>query len=415
MALIAEYVYRAVDPKNGAVVKGTLESASETAVVSKLRAQGLMPLDVSPLAKTGMNREIKIFGDRKKRVKLKALAVFARQTSSLINAGLPLMRALSVLIEQTEDASLHSALIAVKADVESGQSFSQALSKHPHAFPPLMVNLVRVGESGGFLGDSLALIAKTYKSDSDLQAKIKSASTYPAVVAVIAVVAAIGMVTFIVPIFEGMFATMGGQLPLPTQILVTISHNMIWILPLLIVLGAFGWVWWTRNRYTEGVRRVIDPFKLKMPLFGQLFTKIAVARFTRNLSMMLSAGVPLLQALSSVGQAANNWAVEEAARAVQNSVRDGKSFAVPLAKANVFPPMVAQMVSVGEESGTLSEMLGTVSDIYDQEAKTATDQFASTIEPLLIVGIGILIGGMVLALYLPIFGMYSELNKAAGG
>ncbi len=410
MALLVEFAYRAVDSKGGGVVRGTVEATGQAAVVAKLRAQGLMPLDVAPVSKTGLNQEIKLFKDSDRRVKLKPLAVFSRQLAGLINAGLPLMRAIAVLIDQTDDPGLRSALTSVQSDVESGLSFSAALAKYPNAFPPLMVTLVRVGETGGFLGDSLALMAKSYQSDAELRDKLKAASTYPLVVLVIAVVAVIGMVTFIVPIFEEMFASLGGELPAPTQFLVTLSRNMIWILPLTVALGVGGWFWWMNNRNTIAVRRVIDPLKLKMPLFGPLMTKLAVARFTRNLSMMLSAGVPLLQALANVGQAANNWAVEEAVRAVQKSVSDGKSFAMPLAKAGVFPPMVAQMVSVGEESGTLPEMLGTVAELYDQEAKTATEQFASTIEPIMIVLIGILIGGMVLALYMPMFSIYGELN-----
>ncbi|MEN0070646.1 MAG: type II secretion system F family protein, partial [Propionicimonas sp.] len=370
-----------------------------------------LPLEVAPVSKTGLNQEIKLIKDSDRRVKLKPLALFSRQLASLINAGLPLMRAIAVLIEQTEDAGLRAAMTSVQADVESGLSFSAALGKYPNAFPPLMVSLVKVGETGGFLGESLNLIAKTYQGDAELRDKLRAASTYPLVVLVIAVVAVLGMVTFIVPVFEGMFASLGGELPLPTQILVNISHNMIWILPLMVVLGVGGWFWWVNNRNTVAVRRVIDPAKLKMPLFGPLMVKLAVARFTRNLSMMLAAGVPLLQALSNVGQAANNWAVEQAVRDVQKSISDGKSFATPLAKAGIFPPMVAQMVSVGEESGTLPDMLETVANLYEQEAKTATEQFASTIEPIMIVMIGVLIGGMVLALYMPMFSIYGELNQ----
>ncbi|MDQ7993837.1 MAG: type II secretion system F family protein [Propionicimonas sp.] len=411
MALLAEYAYRAVDGKSGGVVKGTLEASGQPAVVAKLRAQGLLPLEVAPVSKTGLNQEIKLIKDSDRRVKLKPLALFSRQLASLINAGLPLMRAIAVLIEQTEDAGLRAAMTSVQADVESGLSFSAALGKYPNAFPPLMVSLVKVGETGGFLGESLNLIAKTYQGDAELRDKLRAASTYPLVVLVIAVVAVLGMVTFIVPVFEGMFASLGGELPLPTQILVNISHNMIWILPLMVVLGVGGWFWWVNNRNTVAVRRVIDPAKLKMPLFGPLMVKLAVARFTRNLSMMLAAGVPLLQALSNVGQAANNWAVEQAVRDVQKSISDGKSFATPLAKAGIFPPMVAQMVSVGEESGTLPDMLETVANLYEQEAKTATEQFASTIEPIMIVMIGVLIGGMVLALYMPMFSIYGELNQ----
>lgn len=410
MALLKEYTYRAVDPRGGVVSKGTLEAASSGAVLSKLRAQGLLPLEVEPVVTTGMNREIKFGGA--KRVRLKPLSMFASQLAAMINAGLPLMRAINITVEQTEDAGLRSGLTSVQADLEGGLSLSAAFAKHPTVFPPLMISLVKVGETGGFLGQSLDLVATTYKADAELQDKLKSASTYPAVVLVIAVIAVLGMVTFIVPVFEKMFQSLGGQLPLPTQILVTTSHNMVWILPLLVVIIAAGVFWWRQNRDTVAFRQVVDPVKLKMPLFGKLNTKVAVARFTRNLAMMLSAGVPLLQALDTVGKAANNHAIEQAVDDVQKSVRDGRSFAAPLAKAEVFPPIVAQMVSVGEESGTLPDMLGSIAELYDAEAKTATEQLASTLEPILIVLIGVLIGGMVLTLYMPIFSIYSQLNQA---
>jgi type IV pilus assembly protein PilC len=231
------------------------------------------------------------------------------------------------------------------------------------------------------------------------------------VVLVIAILGVIAMVTFVVPVFEGMFAGIGSALPLPTQIIVTISHNMVWMLPLLIVVVIAGSLWWGAKKNTEAVRRRVDPIKLRMPVFGPLVTKIAVARFARSLSMMLDAGVPLLNALTIVGQASNNWRIEQAVADIQDSVRQGKSFAGPLAKAQVFPPMVAQMVAVGEESGTLADMLASIADFYENEVDTAAAQLTSTIEPVLIVGIGIIIGGMVIALYLPIFTLYSDLSK----
>jgi type II secretory pathway component PulF len=409
MPVIQEYSYRAVDLSGGAVVKGTMEAAGEGAVTSELRAQGLTPLEVAAVATTGLNAELRIPGFEK-RVKVAELATFAKQMAGLTNAGLPLMRTLSILTEQTSDKALQSALVAVHADVETGSSFSSALSKHPKVFPPLLISIVKVGESGGFLGQSLASIAKTYAGEAELQNKIKTATTYPMVVLSVAMLGVLAMVTFIVPIFEGMFVGMGSELPLPTQILVTLSKNMMWIIPLLVIGAAGGWVWWRRNRTTERVRRVVDPLKLRMPVFGTLMTKIAVARFARSLSMMLHAGVPLIQALAIVGEASNNWAVEKAVQDIQESIRQGRSFSGPLAKAGVFPPMVAQMVSVGEESGTLADMLASIADVYENEVDTATDQLASTIEPVLIVGIGIIIGGMVVSLYMPIFSIYGEMG-----
>jgi type IV pilus assembly protein PilC len=330
--------------------------------------------------------------------------------AGLVNAGLPLLRVLVILSEQTEDKVLRSALVTVQSEVARGAALSAAMANQPKVFPPLMVSIIRVGETGGFLGESLASIARTYAGEAELQNKIKAATTYPIVVLIIAILGVLAMVTFVVPVFKGMFEGLGSALPVPTQIIVTLSNQMWWILPLLIVVGLGGWVWWTRNKHTDRVRRVVDPLKLKLPVFGPLATKIAVARFARSLSMMLNAGVPLIQALSIVGEASSNYRVEQAVHAVQESVRQGRSFAVPLANAEVFPPMVSQMVSVGEESGSLPEMLTSIAEFYESEVETATSQLTSTIEPVLIVGIGVLIGGMVISLYLPIFTIYGELG-----
>ncbi|WP_347978814.1 type II secretion system F family protein [Microbacterium sp. ProA8] len=408
MAVVQEFVYRAVDPRGGSVVKGTIEAASESAVTGKLKAQGLTPLEVTLKSNTGLNRDIKLPGATKT-VSARTLAVFSRQMAGLINAGLPLMRTLAILIEQTDDKRLQPALVQVQADVESGSSFSAALARHPQTFPPLMLSIVKVGEAGGFLGSALTSIADNYQRDAELQNKIRAAITYPAIVLFIAIVGVLVMVTFVVPIFEGMFKGLGSSLPLPTQILVTISNNMWWMIPALVLVVIVAVIWWRTNRHTLQYRKVVDPIKLKMPVFGKLTTKIAVARFARNLSMMLNAGVPIIQALSIVGQASNNWKIEEAVRDVQESIRQGRSFAAPLAKADVFPAMVPQMVSVGEESGTLVDMLSSIADFYEDEVETATAQLSSTIEPILIVGLGIVIGGMVISLYLPIFTLYGEL------
>ena len=411
MALVAEYTYRAVDRAGGGIVKGTLEAAGAGAVATKLRAQGLTPLEVTLTSKTGLNQDVSIPGFER-RVKVGTLAVFAKQMAGLINAGLPLMRTLSILIDQAEDKKLQSALVGVRAAVESGSSFSAALAAYPDVFPPLMISMVRVGESGGFLGESLSTIAATFQRDTELRNQIKSATTYPIIVFVIAIVGVLAMVTFVVPIFEGMFTNLGSALPLPTQILVTLSDNMVWLLPVLFAAGAAGWFWWVRNRDEEKVRRVVDPWRLRLPVMGPLTTKIAVARFARSLSMMLDAGVPLVQALSIVGSASNNWKIEQAVRDIQASVKQGRSFSAPLAKAAVFPPMVAQMIAVGEESGTLADMLESIAEFYENEVESATSQLTASIEPILIVGIGIIIGGMVVSLYMPIFSIYGELGKS---
>lgn len=408
MAVMQEFVYRALDPRGGGVLKGTIEGTTEASVTGKLKAQGLTPLEVTLKSKSGLNRDIKL-PSFTRHVSAKSLAVFTRQMAGLLNAGLPLMRTLTILIEQSEDKRLQPAIVQVQADVESGSSLSAAMSRHPQTFPPLMLSIIRVGESGGFLGAALESIAQNYQREAELQNKIRSAVTYPIVVLVIAILGVLAMLTFVVPVFESMFASMGSDLPLPTQILIAISKNMWWIIPALAIVVIIAVVWWRANKHTDQVRRVIDPLKLKLPIFGKVATKIAVARFTRNLSMMLQAGVPIIQALSIVGQASNNWKIEGAVRDIQESIRQGRSFAAPLAKAEVFPPMVPQMVSVGEESGTLVDMLASIADFYEDEVETATSQLSSMIEPLLIVGLGVIIGGMVISLYLPIFTLYADI------
>jgi type IV pilus assembly protein PilC len=410
MAHVQEYEYQAVEPATTKTVKGTMDAPSDAVVVAKLRAQGLTPLHVGLVSKSGMNMEINL-PKLRKGVPASTLAVFSRQMAALVNAGLPLLRTLTVLAEQADDKQLQSVLIVVQSDVESGSSFSAALGRHPDVFPPLMVSLVQIGETGGFLGKALDSVAENYQKQSDLQNKIKSATTYPMVVLIIAVLGVFAMITFVVPVFKNMFAGLGSALPLPTQILVTLSENMLWIAPIMVVLVIAGLVWWSRNRYTDAYRKVIDPLKLKLPIFGPLVTKMAVARFSRNLSMMLDAGVPIIQALAIVGQASNNWRIEETVREIQDSIRAGRSFATPLAKAEVFPSMVAQMVAVGEESGTLAEMLASIAEFYEDEVETATEQLSSLIEPVLIVGLGVIIGGMVISLYMPIFTLYGDMAK----
>jgi type II secretory pathway component PulF len=405
-----QFRYEAVSPGGGAAIKGTIEAQSSTAVAHKLRNQGLVPLSVAPVAKTGLNMEIRIPG-LERGVKPKSLAVFARQLSTLLDAGLPLMRALTVVTEQTEDARLKQALTAVHAEVHGGASFSAALAKHPRIFPPLMINMVRVSEIGGFLGRSMKAVADTFAAELELRQKVRSAMTYPVVVACVAVVAVIAMMTFVVPVFERMFASMGAALPLPTRILIAVSHSMVWLLPLLIVAVGGASFWWARHRFDDTVRRKVDPLKLRLPVFGPLTQKIAIARFARNLSMMLGAGVPMLQALAVVGQAANNTVVEAAVDDVRDSMRRGRSFAAPLAHHPIFPAMVAQMAAVGEHSGSLTSMLDAIGDFYEGEVDTAAEQLSSSIEPLMILFLGVVIGGMVIALYLPMFSLYSHLNQ----
>ena len=397
--------------QSGKVVRGRLDAPSEAQALGKLQSMGLSPLTVAEGKTGGLNMDINLKGFEKG-VDLKSLAVMSRQLSTMISSGLSLLRALHILGEQTENKKLKEIMGQVATDVEIGASFSDALAKHPLDFPPLMISMIRAGEAGGFLEGSLDSLATNFEKDAKLRAEIKSAMTYPVMVLIIAVVAVVIMLAFIVPIFKTMFEGLGSSLPVPTQILVNISQNMFWIVPTLVVLIIAGMVWWKRNKNAEDVRKVLDPLKLKAPVFGKLVQKIAIARFTRNFSNMIGAGVPILQALNIVGSTSGNYTIEMATRRIADSVKNGQSIAKPLAEEPVFPPMVVQMMAVGEDSGSLEIMLNKVADFYDAEVEASTKGLTSMIEPLLIAFLGIVVGGMVIALYMPIFSIATAVQGA---
>ena len=395
----------AVRDREGKIIKGRLEAADQAAVANKLKSIGVAPVSIEEVSTSGLNAELKIPG-MSDRIKQKDLAIMARQMATMINSGLSLLRALTIVAEQTENKPLARTLGHVRNDVEQGVAFSVALGKHPTVFPPLMINMVKAGEVGGFLDQVLVSVADNFESEVKLRGKIKSAMTYPVVVFVIAILATVGMLLFIVPVFQEMFENLGGKLPAPTQFLVTMSNVLkVAILPAVAGLGVFAW-WWSKHKNDRSIREKLDPLKLKIPVFGKLFQKVAVARFTRNLGTMLRSGVPILQALDIVGETSGNLVLERAARAVQESVRSGQSLSGPLSMHPVFPPMVVQMMAVGEDTGALDTMLDKVAQFYDQEVEATTEQLTSLIEPLMIVMIGGVVGGMIVALYLPIFSMF---------
>jgi type II secretory pathway component PulF len=409
MAQAKAYAYTARNV-SGKVVKGRIDASSESAVVTKLRTMGVSPISIIEAGLgTGLQMEIKVPGFGR-HVGLKDLAVMSRQMATMIGAGLSLIRTLTILAEQTENKELGRVLHLVKGDVENGLALSESMSKHPTVFPPLMIHLVKAGETGGFLDLSLEGAAANFESDVKLRDTIKSAMAYPVIVLIMAVVAVIGMLLFIVPIFEKMFADLGGELPLPTQFLVLLSRNMVWIVPVLVVGTIAFSVWWRANKHSETVRAFVDPLKLKIPVFGALFTKVAVARFARNFSTMMGAGVPILQALSIVGETSGNYVIEEALRKVQESVRQGRSVSGPMAAEPVFPSMVTQMVAVGEDSGSMETMLEKIADFYEAEVETMTKALTSLIEPLMIAFIGVVVGGMIVALYLPVFTIFDAVQ-----
>ena len=405
MATATKTFEYAVRDKRGKVVKGRIEANNSAAVANRLRTMGMAPISITEFQVGGLKREIRIPG-LSGRTKLKDLSIMARQLATMITAGLSLLRALSILADQTANPALAKILAQVRNDVETGASFSASLSKHKETFPPLMINMIKAGEVGGFLDQVLLSVAENFEAEVKLHGKIKSAMTYPIVVFIIAILAVIGMLLFIVPIFAKMFADLGGELPPLTKVLVGMSTVMkVTIGPLIVGLVVFS-AWWGKNKNSPGVRDKVDPFKLKTPIFGQLFKKIAISRFTRNFGTMIHAGVPILQALDIVGATSGNVVIERAVKAVQESVRTGQSLTGPLSQHPVFPPMVVQMMAVGEDTGALDEMLEKIAEFYDQEVEATTDALTSIIEPLMIAVLGAIVGFMVIALYMPIFSIF---------
>jgi len=395
----------AVRDRAGKLVTGKIEADSQAAVAQKLKSMGYAPVSISQAGGGGMSKELAL-PSLGARVKLKDLAIFSRQFATMINAGLSLLRALSILEEQTENKELAKVLSEVRQDVETGQSLSSSLGKHPMIFPPLMVNMTRAGEVGGFLDSVMLQIAENYEAETKLRGKVKSAMTYPVVVFCIAILAVTGMLLFIVPVFAKMFLTLGGELPAPTKILIAMSNILkIGAVP-LFVLGVVGFIVWGRVKHQERVHRVVDPIKLKVPVFGSLFQKIALARFARNLGTMLQSGVPILQSLDIVAETTGNTVVGDAVRDVQTSVRNGESITGPLSGHAVFPPMVVQMMAVGEDTGALDAMLHKISEFYDTEVEATTEALTALIEPLMIAFLGGIIGSMIIALYMPIFKIF---------
>jgi type IV pilus assembly protein PilC len=397
-----KYSYKVRDG-GGKFVEGKVEAASEAAVADKLRAMGYLPLEVRA-ANVGMKRELS-FG-RKKRVKLKDLSVFARQFATMIDAGLSMLRSLTILSEQVEKPELRRVLRQVKQDLEAGMSLSTAFAKSPDVFPTLMVSMTRAGEAGGFLDVAMRQIADNFEAEVKLRQKIKAAMTYPVVVFILAIGMCMGMLVFVVPVFESMFEGLGGELPLPTKFLVFLSASLRFMLPILIVTAIVA-VWlWRKFGKTPQVRNIVDPLKLKLPVFGDLSAKLALARFARNLSTLLSSGVPILQSLDIVAETTGSVVISRALKDVQESVRRGENVAGPLGQHAVFPPMVVQMIASGEETGAIDQMLAKIAQFYDEEVEATTEALTALIEPLMIAFLGGIVGSMIIALYMPIFKVF---------
>ena len=401
-----KYSYEALD-KGGKQVKGVIEASNEEIIIEKLRDMGYYPLRVSPSKEKSVAQSdlsampgLKWFFHR---VKTKHIMTFTRQLATLIDAGLPIMRSLSILNEQVESQIFKDRIMAMRDDIESGASLSDAMAKHPKTFDKLYVNKVRAGEIGGVLESVLRRIADFLEKREALKGKVKSAMMYPAVVSFLA----IGIVAFIlitiIPKFTDIFEQLGGDLPAPTQFLVDASWVLVhrsWVVILAVVIMIVI----VRQAYkTAPGRHFFDKLKLKIPVFGDLFRKIAITRFAGTLSTLINAGVPILQALDIVRDSSGNEVVSRAMMKVYQSVKDGETIHEPLSECEVFPPLVVHMVAVGEETGAIDLMLLKVAEAYEREVDDTVNALTSILEPVLIVFLGAIVGGIVIALYLPLF------------
>jgi len=397
----ATYQYKVKD-SGGKMIEGTLDAESPALVANKLRQMGYVPIAIDKKQTKGVRREIHLPG-MANRVKLQELAIFSRQFATMIDSGLSLLRSLQILAVQTESGPLAAVVGQVRQDVESGASLSQAFGHHPKVFNKLFVSMIRAGESGGVLDEVLLQLATTIEKQVELRRKIKSAMTYPAVVLGLVGLILTAMLLFIVPLFKGFYKELGGTLPLMTRVLITISSWFVKLFPVVVILVIIGVVLFRRWITTDEGRSRWDAFKLRVPVFGRLVHKTALARFARTFAVLLRSGVPILEALEITKETSGSWVIARALDDVQSGVKIGEPISRPLERHEVFPPMVTQMMAVGEESGALDTMLEKIADFYDQEVEATVNALTSLIEPLLIMVLGICVGTMVIALYLPMF------------
>jgi type IV pilus assembly protein PilC len=406
------FSYRVRD-RQGKIITGKLEADNEALVSQRLRDMGYFVIEVTEEKVSLSKKEIRIF---KPKVKNKDITVFTRQFATMINAGLPLVKCLNILAEQTESPVLTSVIADVQHEVEMGRSLSEALGKHPESFKQLYTSMVRAGEIGGVLDDVLLRIATTLESEDEIKRKIKSALTYPVAMLCISLLLLAIMLIFVVPIFEKMFKNMGASLPAFTKFIMTISHFLTSIKGVIFILFVIGGVILLRRwvRTPSGKRR-LDALKLRLPVFGVLFHKMSLSRFSRTLGTLVASGVPILQALEITSNTVGNMLVAEAVDNVRAGVKEGDSIARPLGQSPLFPPMVTQMLAIGEETGALDTMLNKVSDFYDSEVASTVEALTSLLEPVLIVFLGLVVGTIVIALYMPIFSLISQFNKQGQG
>jgi type IV pilus assembly protein PilC len=402
---MSTFVFKALD-LSGGKAHGEVEADSKQAVADQLKQRGLVVLDI---ADKHSSRQLEL--GFMKRVKANELAIFSRQLSTMISSGMSILRALYVLEEQTESKFLKETIVAVRKDVEAGLSLSDSMARHPKVFSPLFVAMTQAGETGGVLEDALMRVADQLQKDAGLRRQIKAAMVYPTIVIIFAVGVMMALVAFLVPVFVGVFKQFGGELPALTKVSVMLSEMVTgywWLM--FSVTGAliFAFLRWKKSTWG---RKQWDHFRLHVPMkIGAIVQQVAVARWSRTLASLTSAGVPLLQALDITGRTGGNVAVEEAMDGVIASVKRGGTIAAPLAQAPIFPTMVTHMVGVGEETGALDAMLDRVAEFYEEQVEASVKALTSILEPIMIIVIGGIVGFIVISMYMPLFDVYNHIQ-----
>jgi type IV pilus assembly protein PilC len=402
---MATYVFKAMDLA-GIQAKGEVEAESKQAVAEQLKERGLVVVDIATKYRS---KEINL--ELFSRVNAKELAVASRQLATMVTSGMSIMRALQVLETQSDSKLLKDTIAAVRRDVEAGLLLSDAMGRHPRVFGPLYVAMVRAGETGGVLEECLMRVADQLEKDAALRRQVRAAMVYPAIVITFAVTVLLALVAFLIPVFVGVFKQFPGKLPALTQFMVNFSHLVThqWYL-LIVFLGVSvgGFIWMKRN---ARARDAWDAFKLRIPMkIGEVVQKVAIARWSRTLSALTSAGVPIMQAIEITGKTAGNAVIEKSMGDVITSVKSGGTISAPLRDCPAFPPMVAQMVGVGEETGALDSMLAKIADFYDSEVEAAVKALTSIMEPVMIIFVGGIVGVIVISMYLPLFSIYNSIK-----
>ena len=386
--------------KQGELKKGELVAENPAVARLQLRKLGVLPGRIQ-VKREKSTKKLTL----RKKIPKKLIVIFTRQFATMINAGLPLVQCLSILANQQENVAFSNVINQVKGDVESGQSLNQALKKHPKIFDALYTNLVEAGETGGILDMILNRLSSYIEKSEKLRKKVRGALVYPAVVTSVAVIVTAVILIFVIPVFEKMFSEVGQGLPAPTQFVIALSRFVVNNFP-YILIGAGLFIYLLRRIYrTEKGKYLMDDFFLKMPIFGNLLRKVAVAKFTRTFGTMVSSGVPILEAMDIVAKSSGNKVVEKAILKARQSIAQGRTISEPLAESGVFPPMVTQMIGVGEASGELDTMLNKIADFYDDDVDAAVNNLTSMMEPIMMVVLGGIVGGLVISMYLPIFKM----------